>query len=136
MLTLRNLSYTHINEDVLFEGVHLTVNHLDKLALVGRNGVGKSTLLRLIAGELQPSSGHIAIETEPYYVPQSFGQFNHLSISQAIRVDHKLKALSTILAGTLTEEDYAMLNDDWSIEERCMEALWVGENHVDQVDTG
>ncbi len=34
----------------------------ERIALVGRNGVGKTTLLRLIAGDLTPSSGSIAVQ--------------------------------------------------------------------------
>ena len=43
----------------LLEGANLHVPAATRLALVGRNGTGKSTLLRLIAGELQPDQGEI-----------------------------------------------------------------------------
>ena len=41
-----------------------------RTGLVGRNGSGKSTLLRLIAGELEPSTGHIAATADVAYLPQ------------------------------------------------------------------
>lgn len=43
----------------LFQGVQLQVNVGERIALVGRNGVGKSTLLRIIAGEESPDGGTI-----------------------------------------------------------------------------
>ena len=123
MLTLQNISYTHQNKDLLFSNINLTVNNHEKTALIGNNGVGKSTLLKIIAGELQPTYGQIIVETEPYYVPQIFGQFNHLNIAQALLIEDKLNALKEILNGNTSEENFNLLNDDWTIEDRCKEAL-------------
>ena len=80
-------------------------------------------MLKIIASELQPSSGQINIDAEPYYVPQIFGQFNHLTIAQALRIEGKLNALKDILNGNTSEENFNLLNDDWTIEDRCKEAL-------------
>ena len=123
MLIIHNLAYIHANRELLFENINLTINRHDKVALAGNNGTGKSTLLKLIAGILQPSSGQIRTAAKPYYVPQLFGQFNHLSIAQALQVHEPLQALHEILDGRATEQNMALLNDDWAIEERCREAL-------------
>ncbi|MDH2274455.1 ribosomal protection-like ABC-F family protein [Moraxella porci] len=123
MLTLQYISYTHPNKDLLFSDINLTVNNHEKAALIGNNGVGKSTLLKIIAKELQPSSGQISLETEPYCIPQIFGQFNHLTLAQALRIEDKLNALKEILNGNTTEDNFNLLNDDWTIEDRCTEAL-------------
>ena len=123
MLTLQNISYTHPNKDLLFSDINLTVNNHEKTALIGNNGAGKSTLLKIIAKELQPSNGQIIVETEPYFIPQIFGQFNHLTIAQALRIEGKLNALKDILNGNTSEENFNLLNDDWTIEDRCKEAL-------------
>ncbi|MCE4564962.1 ABC-F family ATP-binding cassette domain-containing protein [Maribellus sp. CM-23] len=123
MLHLQNISYIHPNKDLLFEHVSFTVNHLEKIALIGNNGVGKSILLRIIANELPASAGRLETEAQAYYVPQVFGQYNHLSIAQALNIEKKLHALNAILKGDVTAENYALLNDDWSIEERCTQAL-------------
>ena len=123
MLILQNISYTHPSKDLLFSDINLTVNNHEKTALIGNNGVGKSTLLKIIAGEVQPSNGQISVETQPYYVPQIFGQFNHLTIAQALRIEDKLNALKEILNGNTSEENFNLLNDDWTIEDRCTEAL-------------
>lgn len=97
MVTLQNISYTHPNKNLLFSNINLTVNHHEKIALIGNNGAGKSTLLKLIAKELQPSNGQIILESKPFFVPQIFGQFNHLTVAEALKIDKKLNALKEIL---------------------------------------
>ena len=123
MLILQNISYSHPNKDLLFSHINLTVNKYEKIALIGNNGTGKSTLLRIIAGHLSPSGGHINAATTLFYIPQNFGQFNHLTIAQALHIEVKLKALKEILDGNTSIENFNLLNEDWTIEDRCREAL-------------
>jgi ATPase subunit of ABC transporter with duplicated ATPase domains len=123
MLTLQNISYLHTNRDLLFDKITFTANNHEKIALIGNNGVGKSTLLKIISGELQASDGSLKLDSKPYYVPQIFGQFNHLTIAEALRVEDKLNALKEILEGNVTETNLNTLDDDWTIEDRCKEAM-------------
>lgn len=123
MLSIHNLAYTHANKELLFSGISLNINTRDKAALVGNNGSGKSSLLKLMAGLAEPSEGSIARSTSPYYIPQLFGQYNHLTVAQALGIDGPLKALSEILGGHASESNLAILNNDWELEERCREAL-------------
>lgn len=123
MLLLENIAYLHPNKDLLFANINLSLNKHDKVALIGNNGAGKSTLLKIVAGALQPSAGWVKTSSPPYYVPQIFGQFNHLTIAQALGVEDKLKALKSVLEGQVTEANLTLLDDDWTIEERCQEAL-------------
>jgi len=123
MLILQNISYIHPDKDVLFSNINLTVNNHNKIALTGNNGSGKSTLLKIIAGELPPSAGELKLSSKPYYVPQHFGQYNQLTIAQALQIEDKLSALKEILDGHVTETNLGMVEEDWTIEERCNEAL-------------
>jgi len=123
MLLLQNLGYAHPNKDVLFDGLNLAVNDHQKIALIGNNGAGKSTLLQIMAGLLAPSSGHVSASSAPYYVPQHFGQFDDLTVAQALRIDAKMAALAEILDGRATDANLAVLDDDWTLEERSQEAL-------------
>jgi ATPase subunit of ABC transporter with duplicated ATPase domains len=123
MLILQGVAYTHPNKDLLFSDLNLTVNRQDKIALIGNNGAGKSTLLKILAGELQPSAGLIKTAVQPYYIPQIFGQFNDYTVAQALRIADKIKALREILDGNVTDENMTLLDDDWTIEERCKEAF-------------
>ncbi len=58
MLSINNLSY-YIGGRPLYENASLHIKPKDKIGLVGLNGTGKSTLLKIIDGDLQPSSGEI-----------------------------------------------------------------------------
>ncbi|MDR0732534.1 MAG: ATP-binding cassette domain-containing protein [Dysgonamonadaceae bacterium] len=123
MLILQNIQYTLFNNDLLFGNVNLTLNKNEKAALIGNNGAGKSTLLRMIAGQEPFSEGKLSVLSTPCYIPQLFGQFNDYTIAQALQIDGKLRALHEILNGNATDENFALLNDDWTIEQRCSEAL-------------
>lgn len=123
MLTLHQLAYTHPNKDILFENISFSVNDHEKIALIGSNGTGKSTLLKIIAGELIPSGGEIFTGDNPCYIPQLFGQFNHFSIAQALKIEHKLKALHEITSGNATDTFLDILNNDWAVEDRALEAM-------------
>mgnify|MGYP003578655425 CR=1 FL=1 len=123
MLILQGVTYTHPDRDLLFADIDLIINKGDKIALIGNNGVGKSTLLKILAGKLHPSGGVVRSETKPYYVPQLFGQFNDYNVAQALQIEGKLKALKEILDGHVTEANLEILDDDWAIEQRCHEAF-------------
>lgn len=123
MLTLQDLTYIHTDKEVLFNNINLTLNTFDKVALIGNNGSGKSTLLKIMAGELHPVHGNVSADVVPYYVPQIVGQYNHLTVTQALRIETKLHALKEILDGNVSEQNLVILDDDWTIEERCHQAL-------------
>jgi ATPase subunit of ABC transporter with duplicated ATPase domains len=123
MLTAQEITYIHPDKERLFENLHLSVQKQDKIALIGDNGTGKSTLLKILAGILQPTFGLVKSESQPYYIPQHFGQFDHATVAEALRIEDKLTALSDILRGKVTERNLVLLNDDWNVEERSREAL-------------
>lgn len=123
MLILQGITYTHSNRDTLFSDLNLVINRHDKVGLIGNNGSGKSTLLNILAGNLHPFSGNVKTGSKPYYVPQIFGQFNHYTIAEALQIGDKLNALKEILNGNISEENLLLLNDDWSVEERCRQAF-------------
>lgn len=58
MLKLIDIEY-HIGERVLFSGVNLNINKFDRFGLVGANGTGKTTLLRIISQEITATKGHV-----------------------------------------------------------------------------
>jgi ATP-binding cassette subfamily F protein uup len=60
ILTLENAGLRQ-GGDWLFRGLDLTIDARDRLALIGRNGVGKTTLLKLIAGEIELDEGRRAV---------------------------------------------------------------------------
>lgn len=71
----------------LFEGLDLAIGRGERLALVGHNGVGKTTLLDLLAGEREPDSGHftrrrgLRLSRVEQFLPPSIAE---LSVEQAV----------------------------------------------------
>ena len=71
VIRLRNVSYGY-DDKRLINDLTLQIMRGDRIGLVGNNGVGKSTLLRLLLGELEPQSGTIKLGTQlevGYYDP-------------------------------------------------------------------
>ncbi|SHJ50469.1 ATP-binding cassette, subfamily F, member 3 [Arenibacter nanhaiticus] len=58
--------------DTLFSDVSFVINENDKIALMGKNGAGKSTMMKIIAGEQKPTRGHIRFPKDAViaYLPQ------------------------------------------------------------------
>ena len=77
------LSY---GRQVLLDGVSLTVAPGEKVGLVGRNGCGKTSLLRILAGEDQPDAGEISRRRSlrAGYLPQEFELNGDLTVLQNI----------------------------------------------------
>src|SRR4051812_22112860 len=64
----------------------LSINENDRVGLVGRNGTGKSTFLRVAAGELEPDSGAVTRKRELVtgYLPQAFAVNEALTVHDNI----------------------------------------------------
>ena len=122
-ISIQQISYIHPDKEVLFSDLNFAISKGQKLGLVGNNGCGKSTLLQIIAGQLSPSSGVIVRPDDLYYIPQHFGQYDSLTIAQALQIERKQQALHAILSGDVSNENFTILNDDWNIEERSIAAL-------------
>lgn len=124
MLELQNITYILPNGSMLLSAANLTLQSRQKIGIVGRNGAGKSSLFRLITGTITPQEGQIiCAANEIYIVPQNFGQFDQMTVAQALGVDAKINALRAILAGSASEKHYDVLQDDWTIEEQAAHAL-------------
>ncbi|KAA0258623.1 ABC transporter ATP-binding protein [Deferribacter autotrophicus] len=71
-LHLKNISYIAEDNTLIFENVNLHIKHKDKIAIIGPNGIGKTTLLKIISGLKKPKTGEIyvfdnRIETDDDY---------------------------------------------------------------------
>ena len=62
VIELRNITHSY-NDEPLIQGLSLKIMRGDRIGLLGNNGVGKSTLLRIILGELVPNKGTVELGT-------------------------------------------------------------------------
>lgn len=71
MVSVEHISIEFASRPVL-DDISFLINRKDRIALVGKNGAGKTTMLRLIAGEMQPTAGVISMEQDLTlgYLPQ------------------------------------------------------------------
>ncbi|MEO0483769.1 MAG: ABC-F family ATP-binding cassette domain-containing protein, partial [Planctomycetota bacterium] len=60
LLSVTNLLHRY-GDDIILDGVSLSVEDGERIGIVGRNGTGKSTLLRIVAGELKQDDGHVSL---------------------------------------------------------------------------
>lgn len=116
-IIFHQLSYHLPNGNILFNSLDFAF-HLGKIGLIGKNGIGKSTLLKLIAGELLPNQGSIEIIGKVSYLPQNFDFDSNAIVADILGIKNKLQALERILQGSEDAQDFIILNDDWTIKDR------------------
>jgi ATPase subunit of ABC transporter with duplicated ATPase domains len=114
------LSFGWSPDELLFESVSLTID-CERVALVGRNGIGKSTLIELLVGRLTPSGGHIRLPERWLYLSQIAA--SDLTIGAALGIDRHLSALKRFEAGEAVSADYEILENNWDVEERALNVL-------------
>lgn len=103
LLRINNLNKT-FGGNVLFDNISLEINKDEKVALIGRNGVGKTTLVKMILNEITPDSGEIFIfrQAKIGYLSQKIIENEEntllnecLSVfSDLVKIDEELKALA------------------------------------------
>ncbi len=71
---------------VLLDDINYVINKRDRIALVGKNGAGKSTMLKIIAGLQSPTSGAVALPTDTTigYLPQQMVLTNTMSVRDEV----------------------------------------------------
>jgi ATP-binding cassette, subfamily F, member 3 len=99
MIDLSNLSL-QFGGKYLFQNVNYKINSGDKISLVGANGTGKSSILKIIAGQLQPETGKVLKQKgiSIGYLPQE-----HVTHAGKTLLDEAMSALSNII--TLREKE-------------------------------
>ena len=112
MLNLTNITVSFGGRD-LYKNISFQINPKDKIGIVGKNGAGKSTMLKLITGEQKPSSGTINTTNSLSigYLPQEINVFSSEEIinevlnanKQLLTINHRLDEINLELT---TRTDY------------------------------
>lgn len=102
-----NSVYLIYGERRVLKNVNLTIRNRDKIGLIGRNGTGKSSLFKIICGDLRPTEGHVEVE-------------NNASIG-VLRQDIELpKGISAKEACIEVLDDLNAMNDEYAAMEKEM----------------
>ncbi len=100
VIEIKNLSFAYEDQLVL-EDINLTVEERDFFAIIGPNGGGKSTLLKLILGLLTPQQGEIRVLGKP---PQkSRDKIGYVPQNTNINTDFPIKVIEVVLMGHVGE---------------------------------
>jgi len=75
LLDIKDVSFGYSSDNILFKDISFTLEKGETLGIIGKNGKGKSTLLNVIAGELEKVSGKI-----DYHTSSTFGHFGQTNI--------------------------------------------------------
>jgi ATPase subunit of ABC transporter with duplicated ATPase domains len=122
LVSLNQLGFQFANGVTLFEALNLNFDG-QPTAIVGRNGVGKSVLARLIAGQLQPDFGSVARSASAHYVAQNFVTTPGQTVADATGTATVIRALQRLKRGRATAEDYDLIGERWDLAERLRQML-------------
>ena len=132
LITAQDL-YVRYNEQVVLDHASLSIHEGDRIGLVGRNGSGKSTFLRILAGQLEPDTGTVARRRGLVagYLPQEFALNPDLNVLENIRAGatHVLDLIAEFESipghtGRHDElEERIRILDGWTLDRRITTAM-------------
>lgn len=120
LVALHDVSLATPDGRILLDHIDLAFG-AERTGLVGRNGVGKSTLLGIVTGALQPASGSVERTGRIGLLRQDVQAATDETVSQALGVDAGLARLARMEQGLGSADDAA--EADWTLEARLDAAL-------------
>ena len=119
-ITLSDLAWAAPDRPQLFSHLSLSFGPV-RTGLVGRNGVGKTTLLKLIAGELCPRAGGVSVSGSLGVLRQAILSDPGETVADLFGATEALAVLRRADRGEVTDEELA--DADWTLETRIAAAL-------------
>jgi ATPase subunit of ABC transporter with duplicated ATPase domains len=119
-ITLSDLAYSTADGRRLFSHLNLSFGP-ERTGLVGRNGTGKTTLLKLVAGHSQPQAGAVTVSGRLGFLRQSVQIEPRETVADLFGVTEQLSLLRKAESGDATVEELA--SADWLLEARMVAAL-------------
>ena len=121
-ITLDHIAYAHPSGPALFIDLS-AVFSAPLTGLIGDNGCGKTTLMRLILGDLTPDSGSLAAPERMAYLPQDLGLDRKQTLAELCEISEILRALQAVESGEYSPKLYETIGDNWDVEERTLATL-------------
>ncbi len=132
-LTLDRVSYRLADGRPLFSDLSFSFEPL-ATGLVGGNGMGKSVLARLLAGQLPPDSGRVRSSGQVFLLPTP-GYPPRGTVGELAGVGDVLDALARIEAGSIDERDFTCVGERWDLHER-LQQQWQAMGLPDDLHAG
>lgn len=132
-LVVKDMSFVLPDGRTLFSALNEQFD-LRPTGLVGRNGVGKTVLAKLLAGLLEPGTGYCRCAGSVHYLAQHVGRSRGSTVADLAGVRHRLDALCRIESGSIAAEDFEALGDHWDLRKRLQNELernHLGHMHAD-----
>ncbi|HZZ35625.1 MAG TPA: ATP-binding cassette domain-containing protein, partial [Caulobacteraceae bacterium] len=120
LVTLDAVTFRSPDGRTLFENLTLALG-AERTGLVGRNGVGKTTLVRLILGELTPAAGAIAVSGRLAVLRQSLEPPAGASLAELMGLSEPLTRLARLERGAGADGDLEAA--DWTLPARIEAAF-------------
>ena len=121
-ITLSDLSFVWPDGSPALDRLTATIG-TGHTGLVGDNGTGKSTLLRLVAGELRPTSGRVVAHGSVALLPQHLTLHTEASVAGLLGVRTTLAALRAVEDGSTSPIHFDRIGADWDLEARTTALL-------------
>lgn len=144
MISIQNLS-VEFSAKSLFDNINYVINPKDKIALVGKNGAGKSTMLKIIAGLQRPTSGTVSVPQDVTvgYLPQQMQTSDTKTVAEEVRqafshIEAMRDELNAMTAQLSERDDYesagyqALIDRMTSLTDRL--AMEDSENHEAEME--
>lgn len=112
-----DLGYRLPSDHLLFHSLTFSFPET-RTALVGRNGVGKTTLLEILVGNLEPTNGGFERVGRTAYLPQRASTDAAATVAQALTFEREIAAYERVLREAAEPEDLDLLADHWDLPER------------------
>jgi ATPase subunit of ABC transporter with duplicated ATPase domains len=116
-LSAVELGYRLPDGRFLFNNLTFSFNAV-RAGLVGVNGIGKTTLLEILAGKREPSVGAVNRCGRVSYLPQQARFVSSATVAEALNLADQIAAIERVERGEATSGDFDLIADRWDLRER------------------